>query len=134
MLMKECRKCKRPVIYPNTYCDKCKEIVDKEREEAKQRYSKEANRNYNSKRDPKYIRFYNNMEWKILSRKYIQDKKYKCEECGKIAEEVHHIKPIQIDEGWERRLDYYNLQALCLDCHNKKHNRFKRNVRRKSYL
>lgn len=132
--MKECRKCKKPIIYPNTYCNECKEVIDKEREEAKERYSKEANRNYNKKRDPKYIRFYNDSDWKILSRKYMQDKKYRCEECGKIASEVHHIKAIQTDEGWTQRLDYNNLQALCLECHNNKHKRFKRTVRRKTYL
>lgn len=56
--------------------------------------------------------------------KYTQDKGYRCEECGAIASEVHHIVPIQTDEGWERRLDYNNLECVCVYCHNKKHGRF----------
>ncbi|MGX4598954.1 HNH endonuclease [Faecalimicrobium sp. JNUCC 81] len=132
MITKLCSRCKEPVLYPKTYCDKCKDIVENEREEAKVKNSKRANRKYNNKRDPKYIKFYNSPDWKFkLAPKYMADKGYRCEECGAIASEVHHIKPIQTVEGWEQRLDYYNLKALCLDCHNKEHDRFKRSVRRK---
>lgn len=135
MLTKLCARCKATIQYPKTYCEACKEIIDKEKEEANKKYSKDANKKYNRKRDPKYIKFYNSPEWKLkLAPKYMADKGYRCEDCGAIASEVHHIKPIQTDEGWERRLDYFNLKALCLECHNKEHNRFKRNVRRKSYL
>ncbi|WP_286149564.1 HNH endonuclease [Romboutsia ilealis] len=135
MITKLCRNCKCIIEYPSTYCSECKDSIDKEREEAKAKYSKEANKKYNRKRDPKYIKFYNSPEWKLkLAPKYMADKGYRCEDCGAIASEVHHIKPIQTDEGWEQRLDYFNLKALCLDCHNEEHNRFKRNVRRKSYL
>ncbi|MBC5996368.1 hypothetical protein EAI30_10240 [Romboutsia ilealis] len=126
MITKLCARCKVTIQYPQTYCDRCKEIVDKDKEEAKVKYSKAANSRYNKKRDPKYVRFYNSMEWKILSKKYLQDKKYKCEDCGAIASEVHHIKAIQTEEGWLLRLDYNNLRCQCLECHNKKHNRFKR--------
>ncbi|MBQ6220382.1 MAG: HNH endonuclease [Methanosphaera sp.] len=39
----------------------------------------------------------------------IMDGKYSCQ----ISEEVHHIVPIQTEEGWKRRLDISNLVALC---------------------
>lgn len=134
MITKLCTRCKATIQYPNTYCDKCKEIAEKEREENRTRYSKQANRKYNMKRDPKYIKFYNSPDWKLkLSRKYMSDKGYRCEECGAIASEVHHIIPIQTSEGWERRLDYHNLKALCLECHNKEHDRFKSSVKNKSH-
>lgn len=132
MIQKLCGRCKGMIIYPNTYCEICKDIVDKEKEEIKIKNNKKANRKYNSKRDPKYIKFYNSPDWKLrLAPKYMADKGYKCEICKSIASEVHHIIPIQTDEGWERRLDYFNLKALCLDCHNKEHNRFKSIVRGK---
>lgn len=134
MITKLCSRCKAIINYPNTYCDICKDIVEAEREKARAENNKKSNKRYNSKRDPKYQKFYLGMDWKLTSRKFMQDKKYKCEECNKIASEVHHIIPIQTDEGWDKRLDYNNLQALCLECHNDKHNRFKRTVRRKGYL
>lgn len=126
MILKLCRRCKKPIIYPASYCDSCAAVVQEEREQAKANSNKRANKKYNSKRDPKYIKFYNSMEWKILSAKYMSDHDYKCEDCGAIATEVHHMKAIQTDEGWKRRLDYDNLRNQCIECHNKKHNRFQR--------
>lgn len=122
MLTKVCSRCKRVIPYPLTYCNECKEIVDKEIEEAK----KKSNRRYNKSRDPKYVRFYNSGEWRRLALKYKQDKEYRCEVCGHYATEVHHIIAIQTDEGWSRRLDYTNLRCVCVNCHNAEHKRFKR--------
>ena len=72
MLTKVCSRCKRVIPYQLTYCNECKEIVDKEIEEAK----KKSNRRYNKSRDPKYVRFYNSGEWRRLAEKYKQDKEY----------------------------------------------------------
>ena len=126
MLLKSCNKCGTLIPYGSAYCDICKPIVEAEREARRIEYSKASNRRYNAKRDPKYGRFYNSSDWKILSRKRLQDDGYRCVKCKAIASEVDHIKPIQTIEGWELRLDYNNLQSLCLECHNKKHDRFKR--------
>lgn len=117
-----CRKCKTPILHPASYCDKCLPIV----EANKQKLLVERNNRYNKKRNPKYKSFYNSNEWKILKDKKMQDEQYRCEDCKRLALEVHHIKPIQTDEGWELRLDYKNLAALCISCHNKRHNRFQR--------
>lgn len=105
--------------------------MDRISAERKAQQQKRAGQKYNKKRDPKYIRFYSSNEWRILSSKYRQDKGYKCECCGKIATEVHHIKPIQTDQGWERRLDYNNLKLVCLECHNKEHDRFQAKSRKR---
>lgn len=120
MLLKSCARCGRLVAYPAAYCDGCKPIAEEERQEAL------AGRNarYNRRRDPKYARFYASMDWKRTSKAKMADAGYRCEECGALAVEVHHIEPIQTDEGWQRRLDWGNLQALCLNCHNKAHGRF----------
>ena len=130
MLLKSCKRCGNLIPYGNVYCNTCKPIVDAERQERLEQSRKESNKRYNQKRDPKYIRFYRSSEWRILSRKRLQDDGYKCVKCGKIASEVDHIKPIQTPEGWERRLDYDNTQSLCLECHNEKHNRFKKKRRK----
>lgn len=126
MLLKECSKCKRLIPYGHIYCSECQIIVNEIKEKKKQEYQRKSNRRYNQKRDPKYIRFYRSMDWKRLSARYTQDKGYKCEGCGKIATEVHHKIAIQTDEGWEKRLDYDNLELVCIECHNKRHNRFQR--------
>ena len=122
MIMKVCSRCGKPVPYPLKWCSGCKEKAEKEEEERK----KKNNKRYYKTRDKKYIRFYASANWKILRDKYKQDKQYKCEICGRYATEVHHKIPIQIDEGWERRLDYNNLECVCVDCHNKKHKRFQK--------
>lgn len=126
MLLKSCHRCGKLIPYGVAYCLDCGPIVEREREERIRELRKESNRRYNKGRDPKYGRFYNSAEWRVLSRKRLQDDGYKCVKCGKIASEVDHIIPIQKEEGWVLRLDITNLQSLCLDCHNKKHDRFKK--------
>lgn len=122
MIYKLCRKCKTPINHPLTYCSKCQE----RHEEHQLELQRERERKYNSKRDPKYKQFYNSKDWKVLKEKKLQDEQYRCERCKKLAVEVHHVKYIQTDEGWELRLDYDNLEALCVDCHNYRHSRFQR--------
>lgn len=126
MLLKACGRCGNLIPYGSTYCSTCKPVVKAELEARRLESKRESNRRYNKKRDLKYVRFYNSTAWRILSRKRLQDDNYKCVKCGKIASDVDHIIPIQIPAGWERRLDYDNLQSLCIDCHNAKHNRFKK--------
>ena len=123
MLLKQCNRCGNLIPYGNTYCSVCAPIVQAEREARLQEARRQSNKRYNKKRDPKYVRFYNSSEWRIMSRKRLQDDGYRCVKCKAIASEVDHIIPIQTPEGWDRRLD--NTQSLCLDCHNAKHERFK---------
>ena len=126
MIYKLCRKCKTPIIHPATYCSKCQKMFEEKQAELQ----KERDRRYNKKRDPMYLQFYKSNEWKLLKDKKLQEEQYLCERCKKLATEVHHIKYIQTEEGWLLRLDYDNLEALCVECHNYRHSRFQR--RRKS--
>ena len=132
MLVKMCARCQKIIEAPNRYCDKCKSIVEKQTEEIKQR----NNSRYNKQRDKKYTQFYNSKAWRTLRAKYL-NKHYLCEECQKeaeqnkeyniqLAEHVHHKEPIQTSMGWIRRLDWYNLEALCKIHHNVEHKRFGR--------
>lgn len=126
VLLKECKRCHKLIPYGLSYCSVCEPIVAKEKEERRAEAIKISNRRYNAKRDPKYTKFYNSPEWRTLSRKRLIDDGYRCVKCGKIATEVDHIKAIQTEDGWQLRLDYNNLQSLCTECHNDKHNRFKK--------
>lgn len=130
MILKSCGRCGTLIQYGAVYCSICKPIVEAEREARRMEYNKASNKRYNKGRDPKYGRFYNSSEWRILSRKRLQDDGYKCVKCGKVASEVDHIIPIQTPEGWELRLDLDNLQSLCIACHNVKHDRFKKKSKR----
>lgn len=129
MLLKSCGRCGNLIGYGKTYCSTCEPIVQAEREARMQESRRKANREYNKRRDPKYLRFYNSVQWRTLSQARLQHDNYKCVNCGKIASEVDHIIPIQTEAGWSKRLDFSNTQSLCLDCHNIKHNRFKRGKR-----
>ena len=82
MLLKVCKRCGAMIQYPRSYCYVCQPIIDKQREEYRERSKREADRAYNKRRDTKYLRFYRSTHWKILSAKYQQDKAYKCERCG----------------------------------------------------
>jgi len=67
--------------------------------------------------------FYDCKAWRKLSKVFLQSKYYICEICGKPAEIAHHktkITPHNIDNP-DITLNIDNLQAVCLDCHNKIH-------------
>ena len=131
MLLKACNRCGILIPYGTPYCGGCTPIVEAEREARLAELRKENNKRYNKTRDPKYVRFYNGIEWRTLSARYTMDKGYRCERCKEIATQVHHKKPIQTPDGWELRLDYNNLELLCTKCHNDEHERFKK---RKKYI
>lgn len=128
-IVKPCPRCKRLVPYGWNYCPDCKPIAEAEIEEAKARKAeyrrKQSNRKYNSRRDPKYTKFYSSKPWRATSKAKLQASGYQCQArlsgCQGIACEVHHIQPIQTPEGWDRRLDWDNLEALCTACHNGRH-------------
>lgn len=129
MLMKPCPRCKRMMPYGPAYCPECKPIAEAQLQAIQERNAKQKAAKYNRARDPKYKAFYNSKGktgWKTLSRAYLQAAGYKCQahltaDCQGIATEVHHVVPIQTPEGWARRLDWTNLEAVCTVCHNLRH-------------
>ena len=134
MLLKACPRCRRMIPHGLPYCADCAPIAQAQRAEAQERKAelrrKKYNQKYNKTRDPKYLTFYRSKEWKITSKAKLLDAGYKCQArlqgCTHMAVEVHHIKPIQTDEGWELRLEWENLEAVCTACHNGRHQRYKR--------
>ena len=129
-----CPRCGALIPVGITYCAECKPLAEAQAAEAiehRQAIKKaKYDRRYNRRRDPKYMEFYRSKEWRLLSRVHLQARGYHCEAqlegCTRLAVEVHHRRPIQTDDGWARRLDPENLEAVCINCHNKRHERFKR--------
>lgn len=71
-------------------------------------------------------RFYRSDQWKIARAMKIAAVGGRCEKCGAIGTEVHHI--IHLTEknviDPEVCLNQENLLLLCNECHNKVHGRF----------
>ena len=77
-----------------------------------------------------YTRLINNVEWVRLRNLYLSQSPL-CERCldngrTKLAEQVHHIDPIEnhignFDKMKSVAYDIMNLQALCKDCHVQVH-------------
>ncbi len=126
MLMKRCPRCGKMMPYGPTYCVACKPLAAAELAVVQEENARKKARIYNKKRDSKYLTFYRSKEWRTLSRSFLQAAGYKCQahlttDCKVIATEVHHVEPIQTPNGWERRLDWENLEAVCTACHNGRH-------------
>ncbi len=72
--------------------------------------------------------FYDSKEWKNVRNQKMLSVNYRCEKCCGLAEEVHHIIEITDTNLKDRdiTLNQRNLVALCKDCHNESHGRFKK--------
>lgn len=127
MAMHPCPRCQSLIPVGVPYCETCKPIAEEQAREAieRRRAYKRAkyNKQYNKRRDPKYLEFYRSKGWRLLSRTKLQSCGYKCEAqlegCTRLAVEVHHVQPLKTPEGWEARLEWDNLQGVCISCHNK---------------
>lgn len=67
--------------------------------------------------------FYNNSKWIKCRKAYMSSQHYICERCGDIATICHH--KVWLNESnvnnHEYAYNFDNLEALCMDCHNKEH-------------
>ena len=67
--------------------------------------------------------FYKSKAWLNCSRAYMLSVNYVCERCGGVASICHHKKwlsPNNINDP-TITLNWDNLEALCIDCHNVEH-------------
>ena len=74
--------------------------------------------------------FYQSKAWKSTRGAYLKYRDYECERCGKRAKIVHHkmhITPKNINDT-RITLDWKNLEALCQECHNDEHLKYKKNT------
>jgi 5-methylcytosine-specific restriction endonuclease McrA len=74
--------------------------------------------------------FYKSRAWIKCRDSFLASKNYECEGCGGLAIVVHHKQPItpQNINDPNITLNWDNLEALCLDCHNEVHGRGSRKV------
>jgi 5-methylcytosine-specific restriction endonuclease McrA len=121
-----CPRCKRLIPVGLQYCPDCKPQVEADLEQRRAENLKKKTAAYNRRRSTKYGAFYRSKEWRTLSQAYLRAAAYKCEahihpDCTGLAVEVHHKQHIQTPDGWVRRLDWDNLEAVCTRCHNCRH-------------
>jgi 5-methylcytosine-specific restriction endonuclease McrA len=126
MALHPCPRCKRLIPAGLQYCPDCRPQVEAELEHRRAENLKRKTAAYNRGRSTKYMAFYRSKEWRALSQAYLREAAYKCEahihpDCTGLAVEVHHRIPIQTEEGWQLRLDWDNLEAVCTRCHNARH-------------
>ena len=140
MLAHQCPGCGAFIPYGKVRCDACqakRDARDRERECRDGRggamgapRGKGKGREHRPT-DPKYKAFYKSADWRRLSAWALAQSGWRCADCGGVATDVHHVVPIQTDEGWQRRLDPDNVVALCVSCHNQRHGRFVRSKNRR---
>jgi 5-methylcytosine-specific restriction endonuclease McrA len=78
-------------------------------------------------RKPKELhRFYKSVAWQVAREIRIREANGKCEKCGALGEEVHHIIKLTVHnvKDPEISLNQENLELLCKKCHNEQHKRF----------
>ena len=71
-------------------------------------------------------RFYRSAAWQQTRLIKITNANGRCEKCGGVGEEVHHIVhviPSNV-EDFNVTFNQDNLILLCKECHNKEHERF----------
>ena len=73
---------------------------------------------------PARIKFYHSRLWQGCREAYLKKQRYICERCGGTARIVHHKEYITDENLYDPdiSLNEDNLEALCMDCHNKEHN------------
>jgi 5-methylcytosine-specific restriction endonuclease McrA len=74
-------------------------------------------------------RFYRSAAWQQARLIKITSANGRCEKCGGVGEEVHHIIHVTPNnvKNLNVTLNQDNLILLCKDCHNKEHERFRKN-------
>ena len=67
--------------------------------------------------------FYNSREWEQTRAYVLKRDCYLCRRCGRLAEEVHHIRHLTPENIGDVKitLNPENLMSLCKACHFKEH-------------
>lgn len=80
------------------------------------------------------MKLYQSREWRELRRAIIQERGLRCEACGRLvhnasdltADHIRELTPETVQDA-NVALNQDNVQLLCADCHNRKHQRFGHN-------
>lgn len=98
------------------------EVYCKDHKIIKDAIRQETHSFYNRHRSKDDTDFYKSKEWKKTSNLIKIRDLGLCQQCKRegrttFADMVHHKIPLQ--KRWDLRLDWSNLESLCIDCHNK---------------
>lgn len=77
------------------------------------------------------MKLYKSREWRDLRRAVIQERGLRCEQCGRLvrdaseltADHIRELTPETVQDA-DIALNQDNVQLLCAECHNRKHQRF----------
>ena len=95
-------------------CSYCGEVhLRSEVCEAKRR--KRSRSKANSRYDKQYGWIYRTNRWEFC-KDIVMTTQVKCQRCGKIGEQIHHIIPLSKDIS--RAYDLTNLMLVCQECHS----------------
>lgn len=77
--------------------------------------------------------FYKSKEWEKVRQFVLMRDKYKCQKCGRPAQEVHHIIHLSPENVWDVSitLNPDNLVSLCRDDHFAEHKQDKAEGKKK---
>lgn len=87
---------------------------------------KQKNSKPSGRKHTKLEKFYKSDRWHLARTIVITRANGKCERCGKVGTEVHHIirlTPDNVDDV-SISINPKNLILLCKECHNIEHGRF----------
>ncbi|MGM0259381.1 HNH endonuclease [Enterococcus sp. AZ102] len=122
---KRCNKagCRELVDYDKGYCDK--HLAERDKEYNKYKRGNDSIVRANGKTDKEIYDFYQSREWKRVRGYVLMRDNWVCQSClrkGRVhkANLVDHIVELRSPQGWEKRLDVDNLEAMNRGCHNEK--------------
>lgn len=126
MTLKPCPRCKKLIPCGMAYCEICAPLARQALQEKRDAARKSLRRKRSHREYDRCAAFYHSKAWKETSKGKLNSCGWICEAhidegCTRLATEVHHIRPIQTEEGWSLRLDWNNLEAVCVHCHNLRH-------------
>ena len=75
---------------------------------------------------PDIAKFYKSRKWKNARQIKILNAHGRCEKCGGVGTEVHHIVHLTPENIFDTEvtINQKNLMLLCTECHNKMHHRW----------
>ena len=59
-----------------------------------------------------YVEYMKSEEWQVKRKELLEAASYLCEDCGEIANQVHHVNYDSLGEEEDS-----DVQVLCEDCH-----------------
>lgn len=115
--------CRELVDFDKGYCEK--HLAEKDRDYNRFKRNEDSFVNANGKTNKEIYEFYQSKEWKKVREYVLARDNYICQSClrkGRVHEAnlVDHIVELRSPNGWEKRLDLDNLEAMNRACHNKK--------------